>query len=470
MILFPLAHRMSGKELILKVTRTTPVRRSRRCHTTNADTSAATTKAHHTGGSTNAPPLVIAAGLLVSLSSGWMAATDTYGSLPSPSRSTTQLEASSSSGGSTDTNGPVKSYDKNHGKNSHGDNDDKEEKVEDILHTLFVWDFDWTVINCNSDEYIPAQFLSKEELKTGFRDLYKSTNGDWHACVEGMVSRAIDKLKTEGGGVVEYDHDDDDHAVNQIMASAQRMPFLFGVKEAIHQIKFMSPKTGQMILSDGNTLFIGAFLEKYGLVDHFNFGVISNTGIWMKKNDDDSSDDDDRGGDNGGGGCRRLKVIHQSQQYGGHDCDRCSANLCKTQALTNTLCSRKDLDLMDMPSSTGNIRPFRIVYIGDGGNDACPVLNVLQEGDIMLARVGNRRRCANERIGCETDEEATCYSDCNKENQEEGGGGGSPFGIMPALQAAMKQDPPLLPKCKVWEWHTGNELRQQIERILDDVR
>ena len=467
MFVSPLVHRMSRKELILRVkdrtiSWTTPVRRNQRYYRTNADTFAATTNAHPTGGSTSVPPLVMAATLIVSLSSGWVAATDTYDS-SSSFRTTTQLEASSSSSsvGSTDTKGPLQSYD----KNNHSQND-KEEKEEDFLHTLFVWDFDWTVINCNSDEYIPAQFLSKEELKTGFRDLYKSTNGDWHACVEGMVTRAMVKIKTERG----VDSSDED-AMDQIMASAQRMPFLFGVKEAIHQIKFMSPKTGQMILSDGNTLFIGAFLEQYGLVDHFNFGVISNTGIWMKTKKNDDDEDEDRGGDNDGGGCRRrrLKVIHQSEQYGGHDCDRCSANLCKTQALTNTLRSRKDLDLMDMPSSTGDIRPFRIVYIGDGGNDACPVLNVLQEGDIMLARVGSRRQCANERIGCETDEEATCYCNYNKENQEEGGGG-SPFGIMPALQAAMKQDPPLTPKCKVWEWHTGNELRQQIERILDDIR
>lgn len=283
-------------------------------------------------------------------------------------------------------------------------------------HTLFVWDFDFTVINSNSDEYIPAQFLTKEQLKTGFRELYQSKNGDWHACVEEMVYRA---LQSEKG------------SQPALLQAAAQMPYLIPVKQAIDNI-YNTPRASQMILSDGNTLFIGEFLRHNEMVSHFDAGVVSNLGSWNEETG-------------------RLRVVHQSQQYGGHDCDRCSDNLCKTQALSETL---KEKAIVKKKKR----RP-RIVYVGDGGNDACPVLKVLQKGDIMLARVGQRRACANERQGGETDQEAT--NDC----PGEGGG----FGIIPALVKA-KEEKGLVPKCEVWEWQTGEELRALVDKILQDVQ
>ena len=60
------------------------------------------------------------------------------------------------------------------------------------------------------------------------------------------------------------------------------MPYLTGVKQALDLVHrqrrgndndeaSLSSKTaGQMILSDGNTLFIGQFLDANGLSKHFN--------------------------------------------------------------------------------------------------------------------------------------------------------------------------------------------------------
>ena len=43
-----------------------------------------------------------------------------------------------------------------------------------IMKILFVWDFDWTIINCNSDEYVPALFLGHDATSIGFRDFNMS--------------------------------------------------------------------------------------------------------------------------------------------------------------------------------------------------------------------------------------------------------------------------------------------------------
>uniref|UniRef100_A0A7S4JHM9 Uncharacterized protein n=1 Tax=Odontella aurita TaxID=265563 RepID=A0A7S4JHM9_9STRA len=316
-------------------------------------------------------------------------------------------------------------------------------------HTLFVWDFDWTVVNCNSDEYIPAQFFEDDaELSAGFRKLLRS-GMDWHACVEAMVGQAMAKGATP----------------EKILEAARRMPYLTGVRRTlddIHGFRGLEPgvSTGQMILSDGNTLFIGAFLEENGLFEHFSHGVISNEGMWDKEC--------------AGLGRTRLRVVHQSEKYSGHNCGRCSANLCKTQALWDTL-----VQWFREPNAKGDSdhheiqRRPRIVYVGDGANDACPVLNVLGEGDVMLARAGRKRILANGREGPETDEEAiatngasavVCEDDTKRAVDE-----GVPFGILPALRRAREGDPSLAPKCKVLEWRTGDELRHHIGKLLEDI-
>lgn len=297
-------------------------------------------------------------------------------------------------------------------------------------HTIFVWDFDWTVVNCNSDEYIPAQFMEDDALAEGFRELYQATGKNWHACVEAMVGRAM----SEGGA---------DSA--QVLDAARQMPYLAGVRQALDDI--IECRCDQMILSDGNTLFINTFLNANGLGGHFDH-VVSNEGSWDENKD-------------------RLVVVHQSQQYGGHDCSTCSANLCKTQALEKTLTqwgfprieNKSKSEKNTIPSSS--MRP-RIVYVGDGANDACPVWNILGPGDVMLARSGRKRKYANRRTGQETDDEAVSGGD--------GDIYGTPFGILPALQLARTADPPVIPKCQVWEWSTGVELRHLVGKLLGNVK
>ena len=298
------------------------------------------------------------------------------------------------------------------------------------MKVLFVWDFDYTVVNCNSDEYVPAQFLGHDATSDGFRDLIRK-NGtdndavdlDWHKCVEIMVGRA---MNDEGGGGATPD---------DILAAAARMPFLDQVQLAITEISEKGEQTGQMILSDGNTLFIQAFLQANDMEKCFDEGIMNNIGEFVTSREEE-------------GGKPALKVTHQSAKYGGHNCPRCarSPNLCKTQALRDKLSQMEEV-------------PAKIVYVGDGANDACPALSLLREGDVLLARGRVKRSEANGRSGAETDEAAM---DKRNEGSEKSG---TSFGILSALKKA-KIEEEKIPKCHVSGWSSGAELRCLIRDVL----
>ena len=285
------------------------------------------------------------------------------------------------------------------------------------LHTLFVWDFDWTVINANSDEYIPAFFLGKEATEEGLREAWKSTNGDWHACVEILVNRVLSQTDTTNDDILE---------------AARQMPYLEQVKETFATIQAKTEQqsesgatVGQMILSDGNTLFIEAFC-KYSLQNiDFTHGIVSNRGRFLTTDDDASK--------------APLEVVHYSEGNP-HDCPSCPANLCKTRALQDQLL----LSYRD-----DEIRNFRIVYVGDGANDACPALRYLQEQDTLLARRGKRDDEAHERRG--------------PQNAHIPSGGS--FGI----EKALVKDPTLSPQYNVHYWTTGDELKDLVGDLLSEI-
>ena len=271
--------------------------------------------------------------------------------------------------------------------------------------TLFVWDFDWTIVNCNSDEYVPSHFMGTEMTESTLRAMMKVRgHTKWHECVSDLVNLCI----SEYGATMDDVHD-----------AASDMPYLADVRGAMEDVHD-DDTCGQAIISDGNDVFIGAFLSKNGMDSYFAHGVMTNMGRWDHDDRcDDASDDDraiiggERGGGGGGGGGRGgergdatydtrtgrrvFRVMHQSSVYGGHTNGHCPPNLCKTQVL---------LDILDRTATTtvGGGRP-RIVYVGDGSNDACPALHVLNERDVLLARNGRRISDPNAKRGIQHDEE-----------------------------------------------------------------
>ena len=272
---------------------------------------------------------------------------------------------------------------------------------------LFVWDFDWTIVNCNSDEYVPARFLGDDALRTRLWSLIQARGTSaWHDCVAQVINEA-------------------DATRREVLEAAASMPFLVDVVGSLTDAR-ESGRCGQAIISDGNDEFIGAFCERVGIGECFSHGIETNLGRWESAED----------------GRDVFSVVHQSTKYGGHDNEHCPPNLCKTQVLRDILGKLEE-------------RP-RIVYVGDGSNGACPALNVLQEGDVLLAREGRRCTSPNSKSGMLTDGENV--EKCQKEAE---------FAIMKSL-AKREVKEGKKRRCHVHTWNEGKELRTHVRNILND--
>mmetsp|Transcript_29657 Transcript_29657/g.61723 ORF Transcript_29657/g.61723 Transcript_29657/m.61723 type:complete len:393 (-) Transcript_29657:304-1482(-) len=358
-----------------------------------------------------------------------------------------------------------------------------------LVRTLFIWDFDWTIVNCNSDEYIPSQFLGDKAIVHKFREgLAKHGPTKWHEIVASIINECIDEGKCTRGDVVE---------------AAESMPFLIDVRGALGDIDSTNDGdrgdcskggddasqtkllVGQAIVSDGNDGFIGAYLKRNGMRNYFSHGIETNAAFWESKIGDfnensPSGGKNDNIADNESNNTtcnERLRIQYHSAKYGGHSCNRCPPNLCKSQVV-NDILSR----IVEIPTQSSRLgdsamqQPYRprIVYIGDGSNDACPALHVLNENDVLLARVGRKRRDPNSKSGAETDEDAIEGHGKHEFHPEmhyhevEAHGAVNAFPILSTLRKAEKEG--LHPKCRICVWRSGKDLRSHVRRILDETK
>ena len=83
----------------------------------------------------------------------------------------------------------------------------------------------------------------------------------------------------------------------------------------------------------------------------------------------------------------------------------------------------------------------RIVYIGDGSNDVCPALNVLDGGDVLLARKGKRIGNPNSKSGEQPDVEGIDELT------------GTQFPILSTIEKRQREDG-LVPICRVCTWNS----------------
>lgn len=286
--------------------------------------------------------------------------------------------------------------------------DDSKYEPEPIL---LVWDFDHTIVDCNSDEYIPSQFSDVRDVQSHFIELMGS-GFSWHKCVEIQMSFAV----SNGA------------SLSSIKEAAAKMPYLIEVKKSLEDITSLDPedtriKPHQVILSDGNTAFIETFLKYNNMLHHFNLDIISNIGILSEHGN--------------------LTVTPQSSPNG-HTCPRCPSNLCKTEALRQLLAKQ-----------FGAKRP-QIIYVGDGTNDACPALKILGENDVLLARCGQRKENKSNIHGPQEDQ---CSEDMNHTSGKE-------YGILPTLKI-LEITEKLKPRCKILKWCTGSQLRKHVKELLN---
>lgn len=199
--------------------------------------------------------------------------------------------------------------------------------------TLFVWDFDNTVVLDNTDTLI-FRVLAPDLLAT----LHPPTPALW----TDLINQALTTLSHRGISAA------------QICSAAAKAPLPPDTRRALLAIA-SHPHTASAILSDANSLFISACLQKHNLHHPFIFqaGIVTNP-----------AHIDPTG---------RLIVTPYLAQENPHSCNTCPRNLCKGEVVDRW--------------REGEYRAWRVVYVGDGGNDFCPVKR-LRHGDVALVRKG----------------------------------------------------------------------------------
>jgi pyridoxal phosphate phosphatase PHOSPHO2 len=202
-----------------------------------------------------------------------------------------------------------------------------------ITTTAVIFDYDWSLINCNSDTYIFDQLWP--ERPTVVEEIYKDETKQWTKAVDRSL-----ELLTQTKPDITPQH---------VLQCVARVPVQPCMLEAVQHAHDRNAKL--FIVSDANTAFIDAFLKDQGMSDLFEM-VISNKAIVRED---------------------RLVVqpYHDFDTLPAHGCPLCSPNMCKGQILEDVL---------------GALKFDRIIYVGDGGGDYCPTTRMRQGSDTVLAR------------------------------------------------------------------------------------
>mmetsp|Transcript_83690 Transcript_83690/g.240538 ORF Transcript_83690/g.240538 Transcript_83690/m.240538 type:complete len:272 (+) Transcript_83690:1-816(+) len=226
------------------------------------------------------------------------------------------------------------------------------------VRPLVVFDYDWSLINENSDTWV-VQRLAPECYDEAF-----GRGGSALGWTERM-DRAMGLLQDGGKTVAE------------VRSAAASVPFYPEMKEALAYAGEMGCRL--IILSDANRIFIEEGLKAMGLDHLFDLDVAQEKRLYSEARQgviltNEGFEENGR---------LRVAPFHDNK-----DCPLCPTNLCKGRVLSDALATRP-------------ARSSPILYIGDGGGDFCAAAR-LEEGDVLLYREGRKwglqRRL--ERQGC----------------------------------------------------------------------
>lgn len=201
------------------------------------------------------------------------------------------------------------------------------------MKILLVFDFDNTIIDDNSDTRI-VQCAPDKKLPIELQDSYQK--GFWTE----FMGRVFKYLGDEGV------------SENEMKRAVTSIPFTPGMVELFNFIRKNKDKFDCIIISDSNSVFIDWVLEAANFHDLFT-KVFTNPAAF----------------DSNG----HLTV----ENYHAHSCNRCPKNLCKNVVL---------VEFVEKQLQQG-VNYTQVVYIGDGGNDVCPV-TFLKKNDVAMPRKG----------------------------------------------------------------------------------
>jgi len=209
-----------------------------------------------------------------------------------------------------------------------------------------VFDFDWSLIDQDSDRWIFEVLAPhlRRQMKT-MKDTIQWTD---------LVAQLLREVHAEG------------QTREDIEGALKIIPFHPAMIRAIKAVKGRTDiQTTFFCLSNANEVFIKTILESKGLQNFFD-AIVTNTASWEPS----------------GLLNLRRRVDPNGPQ---HACKvGCSPNMCKGEELTAFLDER-------------DTAFDRIIYVGDGSNDFCPALRLRTE-DIVFCRKhrGLQHRIAEE--------------------------------------------------------------------------
>ncbi|PWN22833.1 hypothetical protein BCV69DRAFT_280441 [Microstroma glucosiphilum] len=208
-----------------------------------------------------------------------------------------------------------------------------------VKKQLIVFDFDWSLADQDSDRWVHEALCPR--LRRKMKEL-KPTMQFTDLCA--MLLREL--------------HDVEGKTEEEIKAAMRLMPFHPGMKRGVQNLKAAaSPETTFFLLSNSNTVYIDTILEHQGLTNIFD-EIVTNPAHFEKDGTLNVS--------------RRVPAEAQVQ----HTCKvGCSANMCKGEELDAFLSRHGGYEAFD-----------RIMYVGDGGNDFCPVLRLRKGQDVAFVR------------------------------------------------------------------------------------
>ncbi|BGP16753.1 hypothetical protein JCM10213_002144 [Rhodosporidiobolus nylandii] len=199
-----------------------------------------------------------------------------------------------------------------------------------------VADFDWSTADQDTDRWV------FEVLAPHLRTSLRASKGkvQWtDSCAEHLR-----KLHAEGFGKEDVEE------------TMRKVPFHPAMVRAIKHVANSEELKGSWtILSNANSVYIDTILKHNG-VDKDVDEVVTNPAHFEE---------------NG------LLVVKRRVDPAGpqHACKvGCSANMCKGDEIEKIIAARGGWDSFD-----------KVIYLGDGGNDLCPVLH-LRPQDVVLAR------------------------------------------------------------------------------------
>ncbi|XP_015592304.1 pyridoxal phosphate phosphatase PHOSPHO2 [Cephus cinctus] len=195
---------------------------------------------------------------------------------------------------------------------------------------LVAFDFDHTIVDDNTD-IVVRKLLPEEKLPDSVRGLYRSDG--WTA----YMRKIFELLHANG------------ISLSQIDTAIQNILPVAGIETLLHKLHDSNCEI--IIISDSNSLLISTWL-KHKKLDNLIAQVFTNP-AWANEN-----------------GMMCIDMYHVQDW-----CKLSTKNLCKGHILEEYIKKRFE----------DGVQFEKIMYVGDGRNDLCPILR-LSENDIAFPR------------------------------------------------------------------------------------